>query len=177
MSREKQRELDEIYRPMNEKLFNNIEKQYQEIAKVTAENERIEEMIKELCDGYGIKCGVCGCKPCAFIEHCKALYNAGYRKQSEPISCGHEKGGEWVQLPCKVGDILYVITQMKDKRILPFINEYEVTSISINRKSIVVYHEMDGFIKNFRQCDFGKTIFLTREEAERVVTDINVGSK
>jgi hypothetical protein len=90
---------------------------------------------------------------------------AGYRKKNEPISCGHENG-EWVQLPCKVGDTLYVISQMKDKRILPFINEYEVTSIDIKRKSIVVYHEMDGYIKSFKQTDFGKTIFLTREEAE-----------
>lgn len=31
------------------------------------------------------------CEECAAIN----LYNAGYRKQSEPISCGHEKGGEW----------------------------------------------------------------------------------
>ena len=28
----------------------------------------------------------------------KALYNAGYRKQSEPISCGHENGGEWISV-------------------------------------------------------------------------------
>ena len=28
--------------------------------------------------------------------------------------------------PCKVGDNLYVISQMKDKRILPFINTYKV---------------------------------------------------
>lgn len=104
------------------------------------------------------------------------LYRAGYRKQSEPISCGHENG-EWVQLPCKVGDTLYVISQMKDKRILPFINEYEVTSVEIKRKSIVIYHEMDGYIKSFKQTDFGRTIFLTKEEAERVVTDINVGGK
>lgn len=106
----------------------------------------------------------------------EAVYNAGYRKQSEPISCGHENG-EWVQLPCKVGDTLYVISQMKDKRILPFINEYEVTSVEIKRKSIVIYHEMDGYIKSFKQTDFGRTIFLTKEEAERVVTDINVGGK
>jgi hypothetical protein len=52
--------------------------------------EQIEEMIKELCDYYGTKCGGCGCKPCAIIEHCKALYNAGYRKQSE---------GEWIDKP------------------------------------------------------------------------------
>jgi acyl dehydratase len=71
--------------------------------------------------------------------------------------------------PCKVGDTLYVISQMKDKRILPFINEYEVTSIAIKKKSIVVYHEMDGFIKSFKQTDFGKTAFLTREEAEKAL--------
>ena len=28
----------------------------------------------------------------------EALYNAGYRKQSEPISCGHEKGGGWISV-------------------------------------------------------------------------------
>lgn len=83
----------------------------------------------------------------------------------------------WVQLPCKVGDTLYVISQMKDKRILPFINKYEVTSICIKKKSIVIYHEMDGYIKIFRETDFGKTIFLSKEEAERVVTDIYGGCK
>ena len=101
----------------------------------------------------------------------------GYRKQSEPFSFDHEKGVESVKLPCKVGDILYVISQTKDKRILPSINEFEVTSISIKKKSIVIYHEMDGYIKTFKQTDFGKTVFLTKKEAERAVTDINVGSK
>ena len=96
----------------------------------------------------------------------RLLVKDGYRKQSRPFSCGHEKGGEWVQLPCKVGDTIYVISQMQDKRFLPFIKEYEVTSISIRKKSVVIWHEMDGYIKNFKQTDFGKTIFLTEEEAE-----------
>lgn len=77
--------------------------------------------------------------------------------------------------PCKVGDTLYVISQMKDKRILPFINEYEVTSIWLKKKSIVIYHEMDGFIKIFRQTDFGKTVFLTREEAEEALKGASDG--
>lgn len=42
-------------------------------------------------------------------------WNMSKEKQSEPFSCGHENGGNWVQLPCKVGDTLYVISQMKDK--------------------------------------------------------------
>lgn len=129
--------------------------------------KQIEEMAKILC---GMKNGCDGCMwdkvHCNERNYAEEIYNAGYRKQSEPFSCSHEKGGEWVQLPCKVGDILYVISQMKDRRILPFINEFEVTSISIKKKSIVIYHEMNGYIKTFKQTDFGKTVFLTKKEAE-----------
>lgn len=132
----------------------NREKQIEEMAKATTKH----------CEIYN-QCGSCHWSTC---NEClaEALYNAGYRKQSEPFSCSHENGGEWVQLPCKVGDILYVISQMKDRRILPFINEFEVTSISIKKKSIVIYHEMNGYIKTFKQTDFGKTVFLTKKEAE-----------
>ena len=73
--------------------------------------------------------------------------------------------------PCNVGDTLYVISQMKDKRILPFINEYEATSIKLGKKKCVVYHEKDGYIKMFKQDDFGKTVFLTREEAEKALAE------
>lgn len=50
-----QRKLSEINRPMNEELFNNLEKQYQELAKVKAESEQIEkqaieEMRKDLVE-------------------------------------------------------------------------------------------------------------------------------
>jgi hypothetical protein len=140
--------------------------------------QKIVEMAKDICRVKHICNDVC--KPisaCDALRYAERAVEAGYVKQSEPISCGHEKGSEWVQLPCKVGDILYVISQMKDKRILPFINEYEVTSITIRKKSIIVYHEMDGYIKTFKQTDFGKTVFLTRENAERVATGINVVSK
>lgn len=141
------------------------------------EKQEIEEIandIAKICPDLVENC--CGQVNC--VTHLTlSLYKAGYRRQSEPISCGHEKGGYLVRLPCKVGDILYVISQMKDKRILPFINEYEVTSIDIKRKSIVIYHEMDGYIKSFKQTDFGRTIFLTKEEAERAAADNNVGVK
>lgn len=76
--------------------------------------------------------------------------------------------------PCKTGDTLYVISQMKDKRILPFVNEYEATYIQVGKRKCKVYHEQDGFIKIFLQDDFGKTVFLTREEAERALKE---GSK
>ncbi len=75
--------------------------------------------------------------------------------------------------PCKVGDKLFVISQMRDKRILPFVNEYEATSIKLGKRKCVVYHEKDGFIKIFKQDDFGKTVFLTKEEAEEKLKELN----
>ena len=83
-----QRKLSEINRPMNEKLFNNLEKQYQALAKVKSESEQIEEMAVDLCHIDSCKhlpqeeCNMTTC------DHCEAeaLYKAGYRKQVE---------GEW----------------------------------------------------------------------------------
>lgn len=139
------------------------EKQIEEMAKLVAFQRGYGCNEQDHCD---MSCQVCkiGCIP---HEDAQILYEGGYRKQSENT----------IELPCKVGDTLYVISQMKDKRMLPFINEYEVTSIGIKKKGIIVYHEMDGYIKSFKQTDFGKTVFLTKEEAERAVIDIYVGCK
>ena len=98
MSRERQNA--EIYRPMCEELFNNLDKQYQELAKVKAESDQIEEMaevMRHTCEGecFVNKDGFTDCEVC----HSCQLYEAGYRKQSEPISCDHENGGEWIDKP------------------------------------------------------------------------------
>lgn len=82
-----------------------------------------------------------------------------------------------VVVPCRVGDTLYVISQMRDKRILPFINEYECTSIKLGKRKCCVYHEMDGFIKIFKEDDFGKTVFLTKEEAEAALAKMDGGNE
>ena len=79
--------------------------------------------------------------------------------------------------PCKVGDAVYALSQMRDKRMLPFISEYEVTSITVGKKKCLVYHEMDGYIKIFKQEDFGKTVFLTREEAEKALEKMKGGGE
>ena len=60
--------------------------------------KQIAKMTEDICgiQNKGMKCGVCdtGCECRMFAE---ALYNIGYRKQSEAFSCGHEKGGEWIK--------------------------------------------------------------------------------
>ena len=89
----------------------------------------------------------------------------GYTTPSE-IAERLIEDGDVIVPPCKVGDMVYVVSQTKDKRILPFVNEYEVTSIKVGKRKCTIYHEMDGYIKIFKQDDFGKTVYLTREEAE-----------
>ena len=94
-----QHKLSEINRPMNEELFNNLEKQYQELAKVKAESEQIEKQaIEEIAKtigrarGYGCRdkdiCKSClvGRFGCIAHEIAQILYQDGYRKQSEWIS-------------------------------------------------------------------------------------------
>lgn len=99
------------------------------------------------------------------------------QKDTSCIRCGAEKLTDYllangvIVTPCKVGDKLFVISQMRDKRILPFVNEYEATSIKLGKRKCVVYHEKDGFIKIFKQDDFGKTVFLTKEESERALKE------
>lgn len=63
--------------------------------------KQIEEMAVILTDGG---CTECNCDAngkfsCLPMYEAELLYNAGYRKQSEPISCGHEKCGEWIDKP------------------------------------------------------------------------------
>lgn len=69
----------------------------------------------------------------------------------------------WYRLPCRIGDTVYQIT--KD-----FISEYQITSMTIYPYSIQFNWECTkGVYKNvvgFAGFEIGKTVFLTREEAE-----------
>ena len=77
-----------------------------------------------------------------------------------------------LRLPCKVGDTVYYINGK-------FILEYEVTGFSVDRTGVwLIYgeHHADendktyGF--NFDVDKIGKTVFLTREEAEQKLKEM-----
>ena len=61
--------------------------------------KQIKEIGKIICD---MKNSCDGCMwdkvHCNERNYAEEIYNAGYRKQSEPISCSHEKGGEWISV-------------------------------------------------------------------------------
>lgn len=90
-----------------------------------------------------------------------------------------EEQGLLLRLPCKVGDIVWVVTSPfnvfndveYDENMQNEVYEAFVSSVTFYYKygeqyrisAKVTNHFIGAY---FRECDFGKTIFLTREEAE-----------
>lgn len=80
------------------------------------------------------------------------------------------------KLPCAVGDEFYCIWRNKGQN--P-IQKMQVKKIEIHeRKGIVIQMEFvgnRGCLFRFYEDDFGKTVFLTREEAEAVLKELERG--
>ena len=78
------------------------------------------------------------------------------------------KNGRLVVLPCKVGDTLYEVTGRKT------ISEYRVKAIRVELFCVFIEWEIEkGFVwqslSGITQNEIGKTVFLTREAAEKAL--------
>ena len=82
-----------------------------------------------------------------------------------------EEQGLLLQLPCKVGDTVYAIGFNNNK---PIIYESVVLNILITEKEIVFNVKVDEFEVNsqLKQSMFGKTVFLTKEEAKQKLKEM-----
>ena len=103
---------------------------------------------------------------CERCYHNKVCINGANYKNAE--SCIHFKDKALItELPCKVGDKVFMTTQNN-------ILEMEVIQIKISAYWTVfdcvhvVYDEYEEF---FYERDIGKSVFLTREEAEAVLEE------
>lgn len=132
--------------------------------------EQIEEMAKEIClatQKTNYSCNkMCkkqgGCAYCIVLaEH---LCNADYRKQSENT----------VELPCKVGQTVYVPWRYGGQRGVATVIVQEIKLYDTNPSHCMFFIDMESdnecFNQSFggwktEQC-IGKTVFLTLEEAE-----------
>ena len=85
-----------------------------------------------------------------------------------------EEQGLLLRMPCKVGDTVYEVQKIRKR-----IQEYSVISVHISPCSVLIgweikketggiYSNLNGF------CDYalGKTVFLTREEAEKALAEM-----
>lgn len=85
-----------------------------------------------------------------------------------------EEQGLLVRLPCKVGDTVYVPTRN-------FVSELRITMVSVDMHGVYfswmlnsgIYPNLDGFSKS----KLGKSVFLTREEAEKKLEEMENGKK
>lgn len=82
-----------------------------------------------------------------------------------------EEQGLLVRLPCKVGDTVYVPTRN-------FVSELRITLVSVDTNDMAMYFSWllnSGIYPNldgFSGYELGKTVFLTREEAEKKLEEI-----
>ena len=99
-------------------------------------------------------------------DHCKHSYNAC---EKLAVYEDAEEQGLLIRLPCKVGDVVYTNMRAsgwyKREKNKPY--KANVAFIGINGKDnfMNVVFENDNVLQ-FLLSDIGKTVFLTREEAE-----------
>ena len=79
-----------------------------------------------------------------------------------------DKAGRLVVLPCKVGDRLYEVTGRKT------ISVYKVRAIRVELFGLFIEWDIvEGFVwqslSDINAGEIGKTVFLTREEAEKAL--------
>ena len=105
------------------------------------------------------------CKNCLSVDVCKNRDVFG-----DMPTCEHFKDRtRFVELPCKVGDTVYLILGVQN-RILEFtVQEIRLTSRFLQ----LVFAEGSTYsIWGYRfDLHFGKTVFLTREEAEKALEE------
>lgn len=95
-----------------------------------------------------------------------------------------EEQGRLVKLPCKVGDVVYVVTSpfnvfddieydenMKDEVYESYVSS--ATFYKSGEQYRIYAKATNHFIgAYFRECDFGKTVFLTKSEAEAKLKEL-----
>ena len=127
--------------------------------------KQIEEMAKALMDTINAKHGHTSMRDLA-----EALYNAGYRKQSENV----------IELPCKVGTTLYFLynSPYADKPDLtPRIYKTADWYFEVDKTGIVINtSDIHSFNKKYDYY-LGETVFLTKEEAEEALAKMKGGAE
>lgn len=84
-----------------------------------------------------------------------------------------DREGKCVLLPCKVGDKLYKISENGVKEVVVQSIVF-MLSHTVNHLTVHVANER-GAMTEIETKDFGKTVFLTREEAEAALEKMKEG--
>ena len=78
-----------------------------------------------------------------------------------------EEQGRLIELPCAVGDTVWVVTRVfNGKEIVNSIGSRKIDGFIGNRFNPSFMISKEPYRLNFVPSEFGKTVFLTKEEAE-----------
>ena len=85
-----------------------------------------------------------------------------------------DQEGQVIVLPCKVGGTVYAIVQVfGDDGVRPRIIEKKITGIGGNALNKVWMVNRENSLEDrFSPSEFGRTVFLTREEAEKALAEM-----
>ena len=87
-----------------------------------------------------------------------------------------EEDGTLIQLPCRIGQTVYEIQELRKK-----IQSFKIIGIHIGLNNDIFFEwklatENGSYqnLKGFKLSELGKNIFLTREEAEKILKKIEI---
>lgn len=106
---------------------------------------------------------------CLPSEAKKILNLATKLKEYEDL----EEQGRLLKLPCRVGDTVYGISM--GKIITLIVNEISIFYMK-GEKIINVKCQNDDMFRNYIETEFGKTVFLTKSEAEAKLKKLRGGN-
>jgi hypothetical protein len=140
-----------------------------------SEEKQVEEMAKVIKSSLeGLGSGNFNFTGDEFsIMLAKAIYAAGYRKQSKNV----------IELPCKVGDMIYLPWEFDGIKSIAYLT---VTHIIFGREHNYVKTDFDTDDEAYYdkyQCgryefeDFGEIVFLTSEEAQKALAKMKGGEQ
>lgn len=125
------------------------------------------------------------CKECLCYDVCEARIaadeNYPERNYTENNNCSNFKDrNRFVELPCKVGNAVYETVFNRDKT-FSHINTHKVVGIHLGdfpdlrghkRQEYLVTHcKMMNLLSRIPLNKLGKTVFLTKEEAEKALEE------
>ena len=110
------------------------------------------------------------CRNSECAKSCSDCASIAIFDEDVEILADHILADGWIRPPCKVGDIVYAVSNNKvyKTRVFSMVAETE------DKKWVYILkcNIFDG-ISMFRKFLFGKTVFLTREEAEQALKGAN----
>jgi len=114
------------------------------------------------------------CKECLHKTVCK--YNDGVNQWCVgDFGCPYRKNESLIiELPCKVGDIVYVNTSMQGWYMREKDKPYAARIVFIGINGTDNFMNVDyqnGHMASFSFSQVGKTVFLTREKAEQALEE------